>query len=375
MTATSLADSTLAPAVLRSLADGVYITDRDRRILYWNPAAERITGWHARDIVGTSCFDDILVHEDVAGQRLCGKDSCPLHRAIIQGDTNRLPELVFARARDGARIPVEVTVAPLKDDRGRIVGGIESFRDLSPLLEEIEQARLIQEHAMRSDSAPDARVSIHAVNKPHAYISGDFCRWERIAPDVHALMIADVMGHGVAAALFTMQIRSLWEESRRLLPDPAGFLAHLNAQLGALTRGDGYFATAFYGIVDLGRLTIQYASAGHPPPLLAHAGAVRPLQAHGAALGLMADSAYTASTEPVAPGDALLAYSDGAIELTDRSGEELGGERLMALFGQVSGRPPAEALPALAESLLAYSGAFRFEDDVMLLGLRINRLA
>ena len=63
--------------ILDSLGDGVYVTDLDRKITYWNKAAERITGWKAEEILGHDCFDDILCHVDKDGHCMCGKEYCP----------------------------------------------------------------------------------------------------------------------------------------------------------------------------------------------------------------------------------------------------------------------------------------------------------
>ena len=101
--------------LLDSLADGVYITDTERRILLWNRAAERITGWPAAEVVGRTCFDNILCHVDKDGHCLCGDEHCPLHRAVVTGTPSESPLLLYARRRNGDRVPVEVTVAPLRD--------------------------------------------------------------------------------------------------------------------------------------------------------------------------------------------------------------------------------------------------------------------
>ena len=115
-----------AQTILDSLGDGVYVTDPDRRILYWNKAAERITGWRANDMVGRCCFDNILIHVDKDGHLLCGKEYCPLHRAMVTGSGSECP-LVFAQGKDAQRIPMQVTVAPIRNGAGEIVGGVEVF--------------------------------------------------------------------------------------------------------------------------------------------------------------------------------------------------------------------------------------------------------
>ncbi len=134
--------------ILDALSDGVYVTDSDRRIIAWNEAAEKITGWKREEVVGKSCWDDILVHIDKDGHALCGHEYCPLHRAIVTGKRSPSSLMVFAKNRAGERIPVEVTVSPLKDSEGRIVGGIEIFRDLGAMVRDLDRARIIQAQAL-----------------------------------------------------------------------------------------------------------------------------------------------------------------------------------------------------------------------------------
>ena len=129
-----------AGEILNTLAEGAYITDTQRRIVFWNKAAERITGWAAAEVVGRTCFDNILCHVDKDQHPLCGKEYCPLHRSIITGQASEAPLLVYARTTGGRRIPVEVTVSPLRDAAGAVVGGVELFRDASESVAEMERA-------------------------------------------------------------------------------------------------------------------------------------------------------------------------------------------------------------------------------------------
>ena len=75
--------------VLDSLNDGLYVADRDRRIVYWGQSAERITGWEADEVIGKRCSDDVLCHIDKDGHRLCGEEHCPLYRAMVTGKAAR----------------------------------------------------------------------------------------------------------------------------------------------------------------------------------------------------------------------------------------------------------------------------------------------
>ncbi|GAB4165312.1 MAG: GGDEF domain-containing protein [Geothermobacteraceae bacterium] len=114
--------------MLDHLAEGVYFVDRNRRILYWNRAAEQLTGYRAEDLVEKCCADSGLDHIDCDLTPLCEGD-CPLHRAMQGG--RGISERVFLRHRDGHRLPVDVRTRPVYDDKGEIIGAIEIFSDAS----------------------------------------------------------------------------------------------------------------------------------------------------------------------------------------------------------------------------------------------------
>ncbi len=357
--------------ILNALPDGIYVTDLDRRILFWNKAAQAITGWTPEDIVGKSCFDNILSHEDLHGNALCGEDCCPLHRSIIHGEPTTLPVLVFAHAKGGRRIPVEVSVAPVYDESGTVIGGIESFRDLSPLMQDLERAQMIQQHAMQSEIPSDPRIAFTVRNIPMEYVSGDFYRIEQITPDIYVIMLADVTGHGVAAGLYTMQLRSLWEDSRELLQSPSEFVEHMNEKLFELTREDDSFATGFYGVLDIAKHELKYILAGHPSPFLLRNGNITAIDGREPAIGLLPGMEFQTRELTLQPGDGVLVYSDGAAETTNRNDQELGISGLSNLVKQNGGKLNDTGLQALIESLLDYAGQASFADDVSFLGITL----
>ena len=133
-------------ALLANTRDGVYFTDTDRRITYWNASAERITGFSAQEVVGSRCMENILIHVDEQGRCLC-ESFCPL-AATIQDAVPREAK-VYLHHKLGHRIPVLVRVTPLCDNSGNIVGGAEFFTDISnqeiiaERLEELEQLALL----------------------------------------------------------------------------------------------------------------------------------------------------------------------------------------------------------------------------------------
>jgi len=123
----ALVDGELHKKLLDQLDAGIYIVDRERRILYWNAGAERITGYMAHEVAGQFCHGDLLVHCNETGSVLCGK-GCPLNRVI--GDGKPRECAVFLRHRHGHRIPVRVRSSPIHGAAGEIVGAMEVFDEL-----------------------------------------------------------------------------------------------------------------------------------------------------------------------------------------------------------------------------------------------------
>lgn len=133
-------------SILCNLHDGLYFTDRERRILYWNKAAEEITGFSSEEVVGKSCMDNILCHVDSFGTMLC-KGVCPLAASILDGKAREAD--VFLHHKDGYRVPVSVRTSPLRNAQGKVTGGIELFANtnqegfLWDKLQELQRLALI----------------------------------------------------------------------------------------------------------------------------------------------------------------------------------------------------------------------------------------
>jgi diguanylate cyclase (GGDEF)-like protein/PAS domain S-box-containing protein len=114
--------------IIDNLYDGLYLVDRDRVIRYWNKGAERISGYTAAEVIGTSCSDNILTHVDGDGNHLCTR-LCPLAATMADGMAREAE--VFMHHKDGHRVPVSVRVSPLTRADGTVVGGVELFTDIS----------------------------------------------------------------------------------------------------------------------------------------------------------------------------------------------------------------------------------------------------
>ena len=356
--------------VLDAIDDGVYVTDPDRRVVYWNQAAERITRWTASDVMGKCCYDNVLCHVDKDGRQLCGQEHCPLHRAIVSGNSSTAPVIVFALGKDGRRVPMRVSVAPVCASDGTIIGGVEVFRDLSADIREIERAKKVQSAIVRVDLPEDPRISVRAHYIPCDVIGGDYHALTTIDADRYAFLFADVCGHGLPAALYTMCLYSLWQANAALLDRPAELACALDRSLSKLTGEDVSFASALCGVVDLAKGVARIAGAGSPAPLLFQAdGTCRVIECAGTPLGLgVAD--YAETPTPLQPGDTLLMYSDGASEVTRSDGSMLDTQGVLDCLRHLGYPRDDVALSQIEEAILMASDRVRFDDDMSFLEIR-----
>lgn len=362
----------LAEVVLDSLHDGLYVCDLSRRILYWNKSAERITGWTAQDVVGHRCMDNILCHVDKDGHRLCGEDFCPLHRAMVTDTASTCPVIVFGQNKGGQRVPMVVSVAPLHDADGQVIGGVENFHDFSETYVDLERAKRIQTMSLERDLPNDGRVSFATSYLPHDMIGGDFLSIRQLDADHYGFFMADVMGHGVAAALHTMHLSSLWGRCCQTLAQPVEFAQTLNRELCKIVK-DESFATAVCGILDAARKTVRFVSAGAPPIIaLREDGEARQISAPGLPFGMFADAEYDEELLSCGRGDCLLMFTDGAIEVCDAAGNMLKTGGLIEILRSLGYPQSGIQIERLEQALLNYSNGIRLDDDLSFLEIRFS---
>jgi sigma-B regulation protein RsbU (phosphoserine phosphatase) len=360
-----------AESLLASLNDGVYATDRERRIVYWSPAAERITGWPADEIMGRQCSDDVLCHVDKDGHRLCGKEHCPLHRAMVTNNGSDLPIIVFARSKNGPVIPMRVSVAPVRDASGEVIGGVETFHDVSAEHHDAEMTRRIQSTMLHRDLPADDRVTFSTHYIPLGMTGGDFYAITRVDENRFAFMLADVCGHGPAAALYTVYLNAIWNNHLDISGQPMKLAGTISDDLLAIIGDDDRFATAIIGLVDLEQMTATLVYAGGPPPFLfRHDGGFEHLEGSGLPLGCIEGVEYKERKISLSSGDCLLLFTDGMLEITDADDQMLGAKGLARVLTD-AGYPESRDFKAIEERLLKYSDRIRFSDDLTFLEIRM----
>jgi phosphoserine phosphatase RsbU/P len=210
---------------------------------------------------------------------------------------------------------------------------------------------------------------VHQRFLPTRAVGGDLYTLIPSATDETALVIFDVVGHGVRAALVASTLRALVSELPFQPHDPARLLGHLNRRMRRIFEGQPMFATAFCVVLKPVAETMRYACAGHPLPYR-----ISPLEqtiepmsvAVGPPLGLVDDPEYSTAARPLDAGERVMLFTDGLYEVANAEGKLLGRKGLEALvLEHAKQRTPAEVFAdKLLADVEAFSGKKSFDDDV-----------
>jgi serine phosphatase RsbU (regulator of sigma subunit)/CheY-like chemotaxis protein len=209
-------------------------------------------------------------------------------------------------------------------------------------------------------------------------LGGDFFDIVAISDTEGGVLICDVMGHGVRAALVAAIVRGLVEEMKPIADEPGKFLTELNHALCAILRQTvtPLFVTAFYLVVDLGRQELRFTNAGHPAPmhLRRSAGVVEALASAtrpGPALGIFEQSVYVTERRPLSPRDMVMLYTDGLYEVEGADGEFYDKHKLVEAVTRRLTLPAPQLFDALLAEVRAFSAKQELEDDMCLVGMEV----
>jgi phosphoserine phosphatase RsbU/P len=223
---------------------------------------------------------------------------------------------------------------------------------------ELATAREIQRSILPTAMPSLQRFRFDAHFDPASTVAGDLYDFLRVDDDRVGVLVADVSGHGVPAALIASMVKIAVSSQSRFAHDPGALLREVNRTLrGEVRRA---FVTATYLFFDAVHATVEVANAGHPPPLLCRDRDVRELGPRGVLLGRF-DATYAADKIALRRGDRIVAYTDGVIEARNGREEPFGEERLQEL---VRGGATSEEI---ARAVRAWRAGGSEADDVTLL--------
>ncbi len=397
-------DHHLLMALMDSMPDKIYFKDRDGRLVRINRALRE---YHQvaddSELLGKTDFDLFLpehAEEAFADEQRVLATGLPM---VGKVERENLP--------DGRITWASTTKVPLRDEKGNIIGTCGISRDVT---EEHKKAEQLKEYAdeladkqeqMERELALAREVQLALLPQaypsfprgvalsdsalrfahrylPEARLGGDFFTITQVSDTQAGVLICDVMGHGVHAALVTVVQRVLVEEVQYLAGDPAAFLAELNRRLHHFFEPlpSSMFVTALYMVIDTVTGKVVFANAGHPHPLHVNRArdSVRVMGKNPErppyALGVAKDSVYPAEEDMLNAGDVLLLYTDGLCDLGE--GKDLSSDdpRFLNLIRNCARQKGEAFLDAVLTQARQFSGQDRFLDDVCLVSIEVERL-
>jgi serine phosphatase RsbU (regulator of sigma subunit) len=245
---------------------------------------------------------------------------------------------------------------------------------LASIQKELDTARTIQHMLVPRTFPPfpDRKdFDIHAQMTSAKAVGGDFFDFFLLGEDRLGVVIGDVSGKGIPAALYMAVTRTQIKTTALKGVRPEECLLEVNRVLVRENVG-GLFATCFYGILNTRTGEFCYCSAGHNPPYLLRAsGAVESIpEVGGIPLGLFGDMGYTGSCAQIEPGDALFLYTDGVPEANNAAEEEFTYDCLLASLRDTTSLACRDMIDRLTRELLAFTAGAPQSDDITMLCIR-----
>jgi phosphoserine phosphatase RsbU/P len=248
-------------------------------------------------------------------------------------------------------------------------------RQLMAIREELETARQIQLSILPREIPDIANLDIAARYIPMSSVAGDFYDFMVVDEQRIGILIADVSGHGMPAALVASMLKIAFAAQSAHACDPARVLSGLNQSLCG--KFQGHYVTAVYVLIDTGKRTLCYAGAGHPPQLLMEkaSGNVRSVLENGLFLGCFPSATYSAIEIPFREGDWIVLYTDGVTEMNNASEEQFGEAGLKTYLEEHPDGKATEFVDGLLDRLSSWTGRASGqdpEDDVTVLAIHFD---
>jgi sigma-B regulation protein RsbU (phosphoserine phosphatase) len=240
----------------------------------------------------------------------------------------------------------------------------EQLIEKKRLQTQLEVARQVQLELLPPRDPELAGFDISAYNFPTEEVSGDYYDWVRIYDDQIGVVIADVSGKGVPAALLMAFLRASLRAATHIGYAPHISMTKVNYLLWESIESN-QFVTAFYGVLDATNRTLAYANAGHNPPLLMDAeGNARFDERGGVPLGMFRDSRYYEHYLTIPPGELLVLYTDGVTEAENPAGEEYGLDHLVEAVRRGRHLSARKLIDAIHQDVIAWTDGRGATDDV-----------
>lgn len=337
--------------IIDGMFDWVRVLDREDNIVYMNKAMRE---GMKNAAIGLKCY------KAVGRDEPC--ENCISRKAVFDGNPHEKEECI------GDRV-FSVMSSPVKNDKGEIVAVVEVLRDTTKV-KQLQNEILTQNTKLQDDlimakrlqcsmlprQFPEDRISFSFIYNPCEALGGDFLDIFKIDDKHLGLYIADVSGHGVPASLLTVFLRSTLDKK---LLSPAKALNQLYKEFNSNNFSGELYITVFYLIIDLEKMTMTYANAGHNVcPILFNqrdSSRFEMIRLPGFPISHWVENPdYKDGYLKLQECDRIFLYTDGIIEIKNSKNEQFGEDRLLALLEKKG--EPVSTLNTIFNAAFEFAG-------------------
>jgi len=363
--------------LLESAPDAMVIVDEAGQIVLVNQQTEQLFGYSREGLLGRPI--EILVPERF-------RDRHPRDRAAYVAKPDIRPigtsSELYALRKDGSEFLAEIRLSPLATDEGTLISSavrdITERKRMEQSLREREAqllaAKRIQQHLLPQRSPEIPCFEIAGASYPADFVGGDYFDYLQMPDGSTGIVIADVTGHGLPAALLASSTHTLFRSLANHHQEIPDILRLANSMLMDETEAD-LFVTAILGRLDSKSRSFVYASAGHPPAyLLNKFGDVKAcLESTAPLLGVLGESDFpTGGPYVLDPGDVLLLVTDGIIEAMTAEGEYFGTARMLEVVRSKRHLAAGEIVASLYKEVCEFVYPAKATDDVTAVVVRCS---
>lgn len=375
--------------ILSFLPDATFVIDSEGKVIAWNSAMELLTSIPADAMMGKGNYEYALPFYKQRRPMLADLIFMPdaeiekKYNTVERVGADTLVVDVFIPDFKPGGAYLWAKASPLYDPTtGNVIGSIETIRDITERRE--MEARLARSNAELQIAAEIQRsflpesipqipgFDVAARTVMAKEVGGDFfdvIPYEVMALDkgIRGILVADVSGKGVPAALFmalsriVVRVNALWHH------DPAKVIYNSNNTITQDSKA-GMFVTLFFGMLNEKDRSLTYVNAGHNPPLMfrSHGGAVEKLPPTGLVLGVMENQDYESRSVTIGKGDVLVMYTDGVTESINTCEELFGENRLIEIIQNNTHLPAQAILEKILSSVKEFTRDMPQFDDITL---------
>jgi len=353
--------------IVETTAEGFLLMDKDFVITDVNDAYCRMIGYSRSEIIGKTPLD--YVTEDF-------RQYLKINRLdLAAGDNREIEGTVLSK--DGRRIPVLVHSNKLRDDRGMVIGNMNFVIDITERKKSLELAAEVQKSLLPQKSPQIRGLDIAGRALSCEEIGGDYFDYlpGQNCPDEHlGIVVGDVTGHGVDAALLMTTARAFLRMRAAQCGDSSQIITEMNRHLALDVLNTGRFMTLFYLSIEPAQRQLFWVRAGHSPALIYDPTwkEFSELKGDGLALGVDETFVYQHYLKTgLAAGQVIVIGTDGIWEACDRDGKMYGQDRFRDIIRRNVHRPAKAIIGAVYDDVNRFSLGRKRQDDMTLVVVKV----